>query len=441
MYMIRQALLSIKGQWIKSLLLMVIVSLSGVILFSSYLINETSKQDMVSLKENIGINGTIKHHFKKDELMSDSSKIASFSLFLDKLKTMEGIKQVDYLRLSQMNYGEIAEVYDANNNALQVDDSILIGLSSPTSNIFNQEIASLNSGRHFTPKEISDGGKVAMIYADDSKNSNSFYSNEGEGLKEGATILLRLPISWDDEGIPIEYVEEELEIVGTYKKDKDINYMWCKLNISGNECLDTKILIPGKLFDSIELKNPYALPLINNDILDVDVTIDMTSDLDEIIGKIEDSIRKSGGKYTYRASDDLYNQLLPVLEGMEKNSKLVFIVGLFLSLCAVMSIMYIFIKERQRELWVYRALGKYQFEVMGQIMIEVSILTLIALVMSISVGTIITRALVQDTLSMGSTSELFRTYVSFAFILLGMTMISTLPPCLYFTRATAKRRM
>ena len=90
-------------------------------------------------------------------------------------------------------------------------------------------------------------------------------------------------------------------------------------------------------------------------------------------------------------STDQYEQVAGPVKGMAKISKLVLIISILASILIITLVTILFLRDRKHELGIYLALGEKRTRVVGQIVLEVVTVAIIAITISVFTGNMLAK--------------------------------------------------
>lgn len=106
-----------------------------------------------------------------------------------------------------------------------------------------------------------------------------------------------------------------------------------------------------------------------------------------------DQILKDNGLEYYKieASSDQFDSIAGPIKGMAKISKIVLIVSVLASIFIITLVTILFLRDRKHELGIYLSLGEKRMHVVGQIVIEVVLVAIIAMTLSVFSGNVLAK--------------------------------------------------
>ena len=108
--------------------------------------------------------------------------------------------------------------------------------------------------------------------------------------------------------------------------------------------------------------------------------------------KAEKVLTDNKAKYSkILVSSDKFDQVAGPVKGMSKISKLVLIISVLASILIITLVTILFLRDRKHELGIYLALGEKRSKVIGQIVIEVVTVAVIAITISVFTGNILAK--------------------------------------------------
>lgn len=412
----RKALLSITRQRIKTCVLFLIIYIIGMVLLSSIALQESMKYSINQIMNTVGSNVTIVEDMEK--ISKIKGDIPDYELITEediiKLGKLSSVDDFDYstptiLSVKNFHRADISSEPDhedynhSNPEQDHIENIALVGFaSSPMLEIKRNVIKIIEGSTEINTEE------PVVIISKELAEANSL--NVGENMDLSVIIN-----SYEDASKP--YIEKNinLKIVALYeiaqKNIGNINELNYKLN---------NIYVPNKQIKEIdraiyklELDNfpeNYLEFMNNNQISNID---DMYQILTE-----DNSFRtiftlKSGkelstfledatpimNRYPYLkilTTSDYYEKVSPQLKAMSKLSSYILIGGISLASAVLIMVLLLFFNDRKKEFGIYVSLGNSYKIILLQVMLEVIIVSVIAITLSIITGYLVRNNITPD---------------------------------------------
>ncbi len=439
----KRALLSIKRRKGKSIILFLIVFILGNLMAGAIAIEQGTKGVEKTIKNQLGATATVGYDDEKLEEAINSG--VEFTMEEPSVEVYQKIGELPQVKISDYSINDFAQTIKIKNvNA--PDGSYMRGDGS--SNYFDLRGASrvdtldeqlkkitISDGRTFSEEEIKKGSAVGLISDQVAKENN---------LHVGDKMVLDRVVedySSVSDDIKKESKDYPIEIIGVYKvnevgkkseKQNDEQQMnntidlYDRLNViylPNNYIEKTNVemlefsydTFPGMYMDEegkqlgkdevmkdFSYKNIMATYILN-DPKDV-----------EDFKLLGDQILKEN-KLDYSkivASSDQFDSVAGPIQGMSKIAKVVLIVSIIVSIFIISLVTILFLRDRKHELGIYLALGEKREKIIGQVVIEVLIVSLVAMTLSVFSGNYLakgfsdslirTQQTVDDGMMMGS---------------------------------------
>lgn len=100
---------------------------------------------------------------------------------------------------------------------------------------------------------------------------------------------------------------------------------------------------------------------------------------------------KGLGYYKIEASSDQFDSIAGPIKGMAKISRIVLIVSVIASIFIITLVTILFLRDRKHELGIYLSLGEKRLNVVGQIVVEVMLVALVAMTLSVFSGNLLAK--------------------------------------------------
>lgn len=511
----KRAMASVTRRKGKSLILFAVIFILGNVMAGAIAIDQGTKSVEESIKKKLGAVATVTQDFEKlnqdaenesdvieDPLMPSSKVIKeigeldevnyfdysiSYHITTEKLKNVQpksdniimGEEGMSYLNLTGVNYNE---VYDIKNN-----------------------LVSLKDGRVFEKEDIKKGKPVILISDEYAKENN---------LRVGDKLTLDVIIQdYSDMGMPDSSEDKDKEESKKIKKDiqTEVIGIFQVLQAEKSKKENKKNQFGMDEMNYLERANSAYTP---NDFLQSTIKTLKIKEFEEFPQNFEDDLTKEQlikdldidngvtAKFTLKTpelseqfrvnanqilereklkyskiilSADQYDQIAGPVKGMSKISKLVLIISIFASVLIITLVTILFLRDRKHELGIYLALGEKRTRVVGQIVIEVVTVALLAITISVFTGNMLAKGfsnsliqtqkveendmgmdpdfdyqlsqLTNNTLSEEDVIEAYEISLDFTYVLLfyivgiGVVLVSTVAPLIYIMRLNPKKIM
>ena len=443
----KRGLKSIVRQKGKSLILFAVVLILGNVLAGAVSIQQGTKSVENAIKQQLGTSAMLVYDQKvidnlyETESMEEIEKYFENGITEDMVAAIAGLSYVNYYEYSVYSYLQSAtlkgyeEDMDGGMTSYRTDVvySEAGGISSNSLTYFEvkgtrnpqmydlrQGKIELREGREFTQEEIASGA-AKIIISDKLAETNGVTVGdtlvidyiEGEyGMVDGKEVMT-----------PFLTMEMPFEIIGTFsivENSRDGESGGNSRIIYGSSLHNT-IYMPNATAKEFEIakietlmnENPERFrdwygettldelkemyDTVNDVVFILDSPENVENFKEEALPFLDNPI------YKIVASTDKYDSIAAPIKGMERISMFVIYVSIGASLLIITLVVLLFLRDRKHELGVYLSLGEKKGKVITQILIEVMLISLLAVTLSVFSGNL---------LAQGVSKELIKTQTS-----------------------------
>lgn len=427
----KRAMYSVTRRKGKSLILFAVIFILGNVMAGAISIKQGTKSVEETIKKQLGATATVSFDYEKMEKseLEDYDKVAHPTP--DIYNEIGVLSQVKYFDYSVTDF----EMTQKLKSVQPKDESFSIGMEGQSYMNFkgvnypevidvkSQKIKMTN-GRVFTEEEVKEGKAVAIISEELAKENN---------LAVGDKMIVDRTVQ-DDEGMMNSDGEEAskvdtatkdypMEVIGTFqvvqvedeKKRKKEDDGMADFNLY--EQMNTIYAPNAYISNTAKEFTTFAFEKFPNNYSWVgeegkqpsldDVLKAMTGENNRgtsmyIIEKPElvEDFRIEAQKvldshnikyYKVLASSDQYDSVAGPVKGMAKISNLVLIISVVASVLIITLVVILFLRDRKHELGVYLSLGEKRSRVVGQIVTEVVLISLVAITISVFTGNMLAK--------------------------------------------------
>ncbi|WP_257700399.1 FtsX-like permease family protein [Vagococcus luciliae] len=413
------------------MILFLVIFILGNLMAGAIAIQQATKGVETNIKTQLGANATVSFNQDKLQDLDDSSsqtldmKEPTAKVYQE-IGALKQVKFYDYSIIDMMQTKKIKNVepsdgsYSRSYNGLYYFD--IKGASRPELIDEQSKKVSLVDGRNFTEDDIKKGSAVAIISSKVAKENNLHVGDKAvfdrtiEHYNQGG--------SDDSNDVETKSKDYPVEIIGLF----DVKEVEAKKS-TGNSQKDSEKQM-NQTVDLYDKLNAIYLP--NNYIEKtqaemLEFTYDNFPDnfLDEnekvmdketvlkefsyknivatyVLNKPEeiedfrllgDQILKDNGLNYYKieASADQFDSIAGPIKGMAKISKIVLIVSILASIFIITLVTILFLRDRKHELGIYLSLGEKRQKIVGQIVVEVVLVALVAMTLSVFSGNLLAK--------------------------------------------------
>lgn len=401
---LKRAIQSLKGQIVKSTILLVVVFIVSNVIFSSLIIQNTSLSLSKSIKLGLGAKAKVDYtagartdegtHIVVDKIPDLNKNLVHVYSEISKVK---GVDDFSYVIKRTMS-GSIHPTYSTEDKSLiRSNDSSestnmnLFGVSSPNLLEEGFEERRLTRGRFLTKDEIESKSPVAVISEySDLKKAN------GEPLGLNDKVQLEFLLEFTERnvgsiGATNELSETvEVEIVGFYdvpvisKGGPEVlipSLLFGDMTNNYNEkmggCFKTCNFGQNEYFNSRypEIVNVQNLVFIDS----VDSIAFVQKTIEDLIEKYQDEYQE----FSVYSSADEYQRIAGPIDNLLKTSNIIVVGSIVATLLILILIINLILKDRRKELGIFLAMGESIPNIFGQVLIEFALISLLALSLSI----------------------------------------------------------
>lgn len=410
MKMWKRTFLSIFRKPAQSILMFLIVFILGNVLFASIAIKQTSENVRLEMRARVPSYMTIR---SVTDNQSDTTK-DRIEVIADELKESENVKEISVVKLAEVvNF----EKNDENNPYYDEDypyDAIgrtYLLLENVENSIYEYEMI---EGRFYTQDELEEGKRVIvladyerMIYSYD-ENGNVTYST----LKVGDTIKYKL-YNYKIENDQVtkdqfitrtkvdldNLVEYELEIIGVYESKKiktefddyvENTYITGELS---KKCYEEMKSLQEKALEnhSDNDKQYYdsfdeQFYCLNSWIERIEMTTKGLDATEELEKELLENSNYPKAYYAIDSSNEDYIYIQAPLENLDALANVALWASIVLLVVLLNLVSILFIRNRTKEIGVLISMGERKLKVLGQFVIEILLIGLLATSCSMVTG-------------------------------------------------------
>ncbi|MES5896433.1 FtsX-like permease family protein [Bacillus cereus group sp. RP43] len=372
MNFIKRSFLSLKSRKGKSLILLAIFLVVINLVFAGFTIQSASSKATDLARQQLGANVNLKIDINKyinsDQNTGGARTVPAIEeKEADKLKNSKYLDHYNYLKsanaeLKELHYVESlggAQSFGPNNNlnfTLQgVRDFSLLEAAQDRK-------LKLVEGKGITPKTV--GKNVAMIEKRLAEKNN---------LKVGDKLQI-------GEVMEEELTTKDLEIIGIYKSEEDSSSFG------------------GQSFALLEPANQIYVPYsVMNSLENAMYSLKDPKD----IAAFKEEAKKLGlpDYYELDAQDMVYKQMIGPIENIASFSKMIVIIASIAGATILGLIIMLSIKERRKEMGILLSIGEKKWKLMGQLLVEIVCIAILAFGLSLSTGEKISQKIGDNLLS------------------------------------------
>ncbi len=395
MNFLKRAFLSLVRRKGKSLILLVIIFILSNVMAGSIAIGQASNNVERTIKLQLGANASVELDWEK---MQDWTEEQWNSLeyitpeMADKIGGLSYVKYYDYSSETYINSTTLTQ-YDPNMVEVPTISYFPIkGVQyAPILDIVNGN-ATLVNGRTFNESEITNADYVALISDKVAELNNIFV---------GDVIYLQNTFSIWKEDNTVEEVKRDiaLEVIGIFtpkvEQSEENNGGWIDYTPFN------RIYVPNGVVHAENrwMNEQYAIAYPDSNIKIDQIYITPTF----VLNNPEDveSFRTEAKNllpdyYKVTVSSDAYDSVAGPIKFIGSLSNIILYVAIGATILILSLVVILFLRDRKHELGIYLSLGESKSKVVGQILIEVLSIAIIAITLSLLTGNSIAESTSQS---------------------------------------------
>ena len=395
MNFLKRAFLSLVRRKGKSLILLVIIFILSNVMAGSIAIGQASKNVERTIKIQLGANASVELDWEK---MQDWTEEQWNSLeyitpeTADKIGSLSYVKYYDYSSETYINSSTLTQ-YDPNMVEVPTVSYFPIkGVQyAPILDIVNGN-ATLINGRTFNDTEIANADYVALISDKVAELNNVFV---------GDVIYLQNTFSIWKEDNTVEEVKRDiaLEVIGIFtpkvEQSEENNGGWIDYTPFN------RIYVPNGVVHAENrwMNEQYAIayPDSNVNIDQIYITPTFVLNNPEDVESFRTEAKNLlPDYYKVTVSSDAYDSVAGPIKFIGSLSNIILYVAIGATILILSLVVILFLRDRKHELGIYLSLGESKSKVVGQILIEVVSIALIAITLSLLSGNSIAESTSQS---------------------------------------------
>ena len=431
MNFLKRSYLSIIRRPFKSLLLFMVVFILGNVLVGSYIIKETTLNLETSVKRRIGALATIKSPIQSPQdkkypgipdIINDT--FDELSDILEKSRNIEGVIDVDYRTWTSLNQFETFNLKEHSSLCNKIigenvcHSTQYLGVSSPEFNEVRNNLFNLTEGRMLTEEEIKQGAPVALI-----SDNNEIVHLDGSPIEIGDEIPYKIraydhinPIK-EDEVAKI-YSEDtvNIKVVGKYIIKKSID---STSYISSTFDYDRLLILPSNfivkvrdnLYSMYDKTGDFDASKYNSGAVSMDnvrIYIDSVDYIEKVkleVQKLIDDTKSKYGDFEVITSSDEFNKIIGPIANINSLGRTLFGASILVTIVILSLMITLFLRDRKHELGIYVSLGEKTYKILLQIIVEVVLVSFIAISISVYTGKILATSVSNQMIELQQTSD------------------------------------
>lgn len=430
MSFIKRALFSVTRKKGKSLILFAVIFVLGNVIAGSIAIQQSTQNVEKSVKKQLGGMATIQLDYEnnQDEFAKEDLKIEQL-----KVDLMKKIGDSPYVKYYDYNAETMAQTKELKSISAESDQSgmMMEGFSLKGSNYakvldVEEKNIKIVEGKVFSQEDIDNGKNVGLI---------SSKVAEENGLSVGDQMVMDTrSYDYTESGEEKELfkIDVPIQIIGIFEpttvemKDKEdkknedqkMNQQYMSLQQLNTIYLPNKTVLEInkdylEKLKKVDSNSPY---LSEEDPEEYYTPVYILKSPDDVEAFKQETQPLLPKLYTVKASTDQYEQIGGSMKKMSQISGYVVMIAVIATLLIISLVVLLFMRDRKHELGIYLSLGDKRSHVMGQIIIEMLIISGIALILSLITGNFLGKMVSESLLNsdlLNSTSNQMDMFIGF----------------------------
>lgn len=389
MTLIKRIMISITRRKAKSLLLMTFVFVLGTFVGASYLVNQVSDAMIREVNNKFDFYAFVRNTEAYDQY---DFNFQTFNRFQNNKYTLyQQLSESNLVSSSEVHlifndYGQfVADIdYDKLSFIYDVDQGSLIFSGISSNSIYQQDdVFQIVEGRYFKEEEMN---KNVLIIPETMSYRDGTPIQIGDHLK----INYQNYIEEQNEGFASSYKvvyqkEYDFEVVGRYHFNEDSVVQYSDVFFT-----DDMTLIPFNTFNNMRkeiIESSEMNQNIGGEFTYSDI-IYKFDDYDNLIQfkEIFEKLNNGNPFLKVLIHDDGYGQVKRTSDNIVFISKLSMVCAIIASVIIGMLMIYLYLKDRKREVGIMIAMGEHKKNILIQLIGEIVIIGLLGLLLSIGSG-------------------------------------------------------
>ncbi|MDX8045753.1 ABC transporter permease [Gracilibacillus sp. S3-1-1] len=405
----KRGLLSVTRRLGKSFILLAVLFILGNVIAGAISISQATSNVEKNIKERLGTAATVELDYEQIEELDESElmEIDFSSVGTDLIKQIGELPYVKYYDYNATDYlpSEDMERYEGTAGEVDFGDDMIHfeikGVNYASILDFEEGKANLIDGRVFNDDEITNGSPVTII----SKNLA-----EANHLQVGDTFNLLNQVYDYDEETGEESITDSrdvpLEIIGLFEPTT--------VNTEQNNDDDFHDFMDGEYQNTLYVPNEMIFQESQFAYgLDDDLSMDdmylspifVLNNAEDAEAFEQETLPLLPQYYIVHHATDTYENIAGPIESMSTLAKYVLIVAVITTILIIGLVVLLFLRDRKHELGIYLSLGESRLRVVGQIMTEVIIISIIGMTLSLFTGNLLAQTVSSSMIESNSSQE------------------------------------
>lgn len=407
MNFLQRALASITRRKGKSLILFLVIFILGNVIAGAIAIQQSTGNVERKMKADLGATATAEVDPNLDwNTLGENETVDNLSeSTIQEIGELSYVKSYDYSINGYVSTSEFKTIqYEWEDGSSSYSSSeeqlglMLRGTNLETPMIFADKIANLVDGRYFTQEEIDSGAQVG-IFSQKIAEENGFSVGDQVVLDSQNYIYSETGETEKEKGsdFPIEVIGIfQPQIVETKESENNQNFM-DPVMVETDQY--NTLYMPNKGVQEINLQvmreGLEADPNMYGEDFNIDdyefyatpnYQLKSPEDVEAFRQEAETLLPEY---YVIRASTDTYDEVGGSMKKLATISGYVVIVAVIATLVIISLVVVLFLRDRKHELGIYLAIGEHRKNVVLQILIELLIISVVAMGISLITGNLL----------------------------------------------------
>ncbi|WP_171014979.1 ABC transporter permease [Culicoidibacter larvae] len=404
----KRAMLSIVRRPGKSVILLILIFILGNIIAGAISVQQAVANTEKSIRSQLGAAATLSLDYQNIdwEALGDQSPPSLTVAEMEAVAALPQVKYFDYSAMAGLSSKTLKRVESEDGGVVYggmgTDTYFsLYGIEYAPMLAIESGQATLADGRVFTESEVKNGSQVVLI---------SKQLAELNDLKVGDKITLDnnyygdvkavYDSTGEDTTAPKKVESYDLEVIGIFEpkievkaesKNGQMDFDYMNIEKQNMIYSPNKVAIKASEFQSENWNADYPDQAMPNTVFYQPVYI--LNDPAEGEAFRAEASALIPELYTVELSSDSYKAVAGPLETIQWIAGIILVVAIAASLIILSLLVTLFLRDRKHEIGVYLALGEKRLKVIGQIVIEVFSVALVAITLSLFSGNMIAQSI------------------------------------------------
>jgi putative ABC transport system permease protein len=395
---IKRALYSVTRRKGKSLILFAVIFVLGNVIAGAIAIQQSTQNVEKNVKKQLGGLATIEIDYENNQDLLEQEDFIPEQLKVDLIKKIGQSPYLKYYDYNTMSWVQTKDLKAATLNSKDSDNFIgaegfsLKGTNYPKILDIEEKKIKLVSGSVFTQEEIDSGKNVGLIskkVADEnglSVGDQMIMDSRGlDYTEDGEKELFKIDIPIKIIGI-FEPISVEVKD-GKDKKKPTTEQQFLSMDQLNTVYLPNKAVVElNKNYSEQMKKTASDSSMYEGDDEEYYTPVYVLKNPDDVEAFKQETQPLLPEAYIVSASTDQYDKIGGSMNKMAKISGYVVWIAVIATLLIISLVVLLFMRDRKHELGIYLSLGDKRGHIMGQIILEMLLISGIALILSLITG-------------------------------------------------------